>query len=120
MKNGLIWLFVLSFIAGGDNLYQLSRLPVLVQHFLHHQTTHLNSFSEFYQEHYGGNDADEHDTTDDQTLPFKGHPAFLVLQAFLIHQEFSMNTLSFIPVKYHDLFVVLPDITGPEHWQPPC
>ena len=51
-------------------LGQLFKLPLLIEHYLKHQSKDGDSFAEFMYEHYKSSHDDD-DSAEDQQLPFK-------------------------------------------------
>lgn len=64
-------------------MYQLLKLPILIQHFSEHKALDPTiSFTDFLSMHYWGEDIDDNDYDRDMKLPFK---------------KFEINHVHFVP-----------------------
>lgn len=75
MKKALAILFLVTYTFSTTELYQLLKLPVLVEHFFEHKAKNSEmSFWDFMVLHYDGNHLENHphddDYEQDQKLPF--------------------------------------------------
>ena len=119
MRNLAVWLMIIFFIIGGDNLIQFSKTPLLLRHFVHHYTSHNSTFGEFYLEHYGDKDDDPDDAEEDKALPFKGKTECLTTDLFIIGSHDAPELLTAVIVEFPDKKIILPVTISKEHWQPP-
>jgi len=97
-----ISLYILILLINFNNCFfgQLSKIPVLVQHFMEHQERSNGqglAFTDFIAMHYLGQDINDNDDERDMQLPFKKvdpHSQHLVF----IPSRIYTSTLHVIPV----------------------
>ncbi len=87
MKKRIAILFVILYINFTTELYQLLKLPILMEHFFEHQSQNSSlTFFEFLSMHYSQEDDHDGDIEKDSKLPFKSH-------------SFCNSSISFIPLN---------------------
>jgi len=93
MKKTLAIFFLSTYLLSTTELFQLLKLPILIEHFVEHQEQdHGMSFLGYLIHHYGGHEPDA-DYATDMKLPFMQLTDGLALSASLtpnfIHFHFS-------------------------------
>lgn len=84
MKKMFAILFLISYIFSTTEMYQLLKLPILVEHFFEHKEKNpAISVLDFLEIHYAENHLENHphddDYEQDQKLPFITHHEFLTI-----------------------------------------
>lgn len=98
MKKWISILLLTCYLVSTTELYQLLKIPVLIEHFLEHKGDNPETtLSSFFKMHYD-NPAQDEDYQTDQKLPFVTHSSHLVL-------VFTVNPDFFIEIKKQ----ILPD-----------
>jgi hypothetical protein len=104
------YIVLLVLVLYNTPLYQLCKIPLLVQHYQeHHEKNHSISFLDFLNMHYLGNDDDDHDDDIDRQLPFKEanagavHHLFTAAPRNFVIQKFDVERVVDYPVEDHSL-----------------
>ncbi|MCX2480956.1 hypothetical protein OQY15_17760 [Pedobacter sp. MC2016-15] len=72
MKRAWTMIIVLAILTQITELRELSKLPLLFEHFSEHQQRNPSvTFVDFLSMHYWGDDLDDNDDNRDMQLPFK-------------------------------------------------
>lgn len=72
LKNFFLHIILTIVILDTSPLYQLLKVPSLIQHFTEHKALNESiSFIDFLSMHYWGDDLDDNDDEKDMQLPFK-------------------------------------------------
>lgn len=117
LKRFFTILLLLTFLTSGTELYQLFKLPFLVEHFLKHKEEDGGiSFFDFLSLHYTGQVKYDEDYDSDMKLPFKtcSHGESMVINAvvpqlktalsvkecFVLKNEFYLSDISYLPSSY--------------------
>ena len=96
MKKWVSIVLLSLFLVSTTELYQLLKMPVLVEHFLEHKVKNRDiTFIDFIKMHYNDPVKDA-DYTTDQKLPFVAHSLPLTL-VFTINPEFIIEIKKHIP-----------------------
>lgn len=86
MKKLLAILILGVYLLSSTELYQLMKLPFLVEHFITHKEKNKDlSFYNFLSMHYDNEDVNDGDQDQDRKLPFKSH------QNFTLSTNFTFN-----------------------------
>lgn len=117
LKRLLTILLLLIFLTSGTELYQLFKLPFLVEHYLKHKEQDRSiSLFDFLALHYKGGIKYDEDYDSDMKLPFKTccHGESSVINAvvpqyktplpvkvcFVLKNEFYLSNVSYLPSSY--------------------
>lgn len=74
MKKMFAILFMFLYLTASTELHQLLKLPILIEHFVEHQSINNNlTFLDFLSMHYSHEDDHDGDKEKDMKLPFKSH-----------------------------------------------
>lgn len=74
MKRWIATVLLVIYLGLTTELYQLLKIPVLIEHFSEHQTLKNNlSFLNFLKIHYSEKNDHDGDAEKDRKLPFKSH-----------------------------------------------
>jgi len=101
-KAGLFLVFTVLFL-NNTSLYQLSKIPVLIQHYQEHrQLDKTVDLLEFLSMHYWGTDRNDDDDDRDRQLPFKEFPSHLQLNLYVPTQKQVVvaTTVRYRPVRF--------------------
>ncbi|RYZ30384.1 MAG: hypothetical protein EOO10_02995 [Chitinophagaceae bacterium] len=101
-KAGLFLVFTVLFL-NNTSLYQLSKIPVLIQHYREHrQLDDTVDLLEFLSMHYWGTDRNDDDDDRDRQLPFKEFSSHLQLNLYVPTQKQVVvaTTVRYRPVRY--------------------
>lgn len=71
MRKNLTILFFITFLTFGTEFSQVLRLPLLISHFIEHNTEENSTLEEFFIDHYLISHDNDGDKTKDENLPFK-------------------------------------------------
>ena len=71
MKKWLVYILLSSFVLTSTDLVQVFRIPSLFIHFTEHKNQQAISFKSFLADHYFDKNHTDHDTDQDNTLPYK-------------------------------------------------
>lgn len=74
MKKILVIISLFSIVFSATELYQLLKIPVLIAHYLEHQSKETGmGIADFFSVHYSKAIAEDEDAERDMQLPFKTH-----------------------------------------------
>ena len=123
MKKWASILFLTFYLISTTELYQLLKIPALVEHFLEHKGDDPEmTLTSFFKMHYD-NPAKDEDYQTDQKLPFVTHASHLVL-VFTVNPDFFIEIKKQILPAHHQKIHAYDDNfhkTGSldSIWQPP-
>ncbi len=125
MKKLVSILFLSIYLISTTELHQLSKLPLLIEHFGEHkQKNSALTFLDFLNIHYSGETKKDADHEKDMQLPFKSHDGcattFIVANvpptiSNIVLKEFSESIISFSSLE--DCCVSSSYLSS--IWQPP-
>ena len=100
-KKIIAILFSVLIINGSTEIHQLWKLPLLVQHYLHHQNEDASlSFISFLKIHYTDRQHPKHnDDKNDNELPFKSIGNISHLDTPLIEKKIVNPENNYLPAK---------------------
>lgn len=118
-------LLLFLFVTYGTELYQLYKLPFLVQHFIKHKHEDKNlSLIQFLAIHYTHGDVNDKDMQEDMKLPFKTccHSSVLTINAVVPQTNTTISIKEIYCLKNE--FVECntqynPSVLASPIWQPP-
>ncbi len=126
MKKWIIISFLILYINSTTELYQLLKLPVLLEHFFEHQSQNSNlTFIAFLSMHYSQVDDHDGDKEKDNKLPFKSHSFCNSTTALItLNQEQNITFTAFreyeIEKKNNNFYTFLVSSSHLKAiWQPP-
>jgi hypothetical protein len=124
MQRKIAILFLTLFMLATNEIgAQFLKLPILVSHYIEHNSKHNMSVLEYLQHHYGGHDPDD-DWATDMKLPFMTHAATLNFVCVINEgwePSFPNNMATYI-VKDKQRLIDMSHLPAPytNHiWQPP-
>jgi hypothetical protein len=102
LKRLIPYIILTCLLFDTTPLYQLVKLPSLIQHFTEHKTLNQEiSFLDFLSMHYWGDDMDDDDDEKDMQLPFKKfeiqHVSFIFIPGTTNAFTFKSPTWSLKP-----------------------
>jgi hypothetical protein len=71
MKKWVVYILLSSFILTNTDLIQIFRIPNLYSHFIEHSKHEKLTFKFYLKDHYINKSHTDHDTDQDNSLPFK-------------------------------------------------
>jgi hypothetical protein len=108
-------------LTSNTEFHQLMKLPVLVQHFIHHKSLDNSlSFADFIFSHYSdnleSNDQEHHE------LPFKSHgcqhmSSLVLVCDFPAYTAFKTTAVAVATASYQEVFYTFGSLGA--IWQPP-
>jgi len=119
----LLVIFLFVSVVPGQTLEELTRLPVLWQHFQVHKSQYPEtSFGDYFQMHYGKGFAQHHSAHDHSKLPMKSGDKHLHAPALVDAPkpaEINFQAIFFDsePVRFKDQLRLQSFLT--DIWQPP-
>jgi len=123
-QMGIIFLLTI-YLTSVTELYQLLKMPVLIEHFIEHKEKAMSlSFWEFLDMHYAHQHSEDGDLSRDMQLPFKAHDgcSSTYISAQLINSSNELSTKPLSPticfyLEYSGKF--LNSAFHSAIWQPP-
>ncbi len=125
MKKLVSILFLSIYLISTTELHQLSKLPLLIEHFGEHKKKNSElTFLDFLNIHYSGETKKDADHEKDMQLPFKSHDGcattFIAANvpptlSNLVLKEFSESIISFSSLE--DCYLSSSYLSS--IWQPP-
>lgn len=125
MKKIISILLLFFYLTTATELYQLFKLPILIEHFIEHKSKNQSiSLFDFLKIHYTKGDIKDADYEKDMKLPFKSHVACFssVYLTFANQPTYNFTYLQLILINkkafgFFHSFINTSTIKG--IWQPP-
>ncbi|MCS3800813.1 hypothetical protein [Niastella sp. OAS944] len=120
-KFGL-YIVIIAIAFNNLQLAQLTKLPVLLEHFKEHRQRDANvTVMEFLAMHYWGQDINDNDDSRDKQLPFKDQTVIHFSSYYISfhHIEAPAPVAVFIHAKSPSLQVYYPDTVPGALFRPP-
>ncbi len=128
MKKILAILFLSVYLISTTELYQLLKLPILIEHYLDHKEKNKEiTLFAFLSYHYNGNhldhDAKNDDYDQDRKLPFASHTELLTVN-IVVSSPLYFFLKTAVPTSKKTKLLILNDSQGDSNflcsiWQPP-
>ena len=95
MKKIISVLLLFFYLSTATELYQLLKLPILIEHFIEHKSKNQSiSLLDFFQIHYTKGDIKDADYQKDMKLPFKSHTTCFSLVYLTLASQPTCNFTS--------------------------
>jgi len=124
VRKSLIIFIFLSYLFSYTECKELLKLPLLIEHFIAHNSIDNSiSFTDFLSMHYLQDQDNDGDDEHDRSLPFKSHNNCYSSNAFAFNTHTTIATIKPIEININKEFLphqeFLPTCYQASIWQPP-